>query len=355
MSSKRADGVEGILSSFNDAVLILGSTGSVEWINPSAESLFGLSCNLTKGKGIDAVFGRDRELLDFICSAVEKGVSAVSHDTKFHTPKNDETPVSITVSPIEESAGGGAVIILRDLTTAKELERYLGVSDRMAETLTLAAGIAHEIKNPLSGIRGSAQLLGAEIGEELREYTDLIVREADRINRLVVDLIEMNQPDERPTELCNIYPVLDDTLTLMKKQAKEKGVSFTVVYDPSLPQVSGDPDRLRQIFLNLLKNGVEACAPNGNVSVTTSLSLNPPLVLTKRGYIVVRITDDGPGLSEDEKSKVFTPFYSGKKRGTGLGLPIAMRLVKSHGGLLDLCNRKDGRVGATAKVYLPYG
>lgn len=347
---------ERVLSSFTDAVIILNGGGMLEWMNAAAEALLEVSLPSIAGSPITTLFPEGSAIYTIILHANQHGMTLTDHDVPLPTKRGEVNHVGVSVQPLMEEEERGTVVIIRDLTNLKALERFLMLDQRMAELSALAAGIAHEIKNPLGGIRGAAQLLGQEISVEMKEYTDLIISEVDRINRLVVDLIELNQPDNFPKEPTNIYPVLDDVVKLLKGIIDAKKLQVIRRYDPSFPPIVGDADRLRQIFLNIVKNAAEACDTGGKIIISTSLAWKAPRATTsgKRGrFALVEVTDDGAGLDEDTKMRLFTPFFSRKKGGSGLGLSMTLHLVQGHNGMLEIENRPEGK-GVSAQVYLPF-
>lgn len=350
---------ESALSSFTDAALILGETGAVEWMNASAEQLICLPLTHVAGGSMTELFPTGTSANHAITQAMETGVSVTDHDAVYVNRRGESVPVGISVYPLPQEEGRkGAAIVLRDLTALKTMERLASMGARLDELSTLAAGIAHEIKNPLGGIRGAAQLLRREAAglPAAVEYTSLIIREVDRINRLIMDFIALSQPADFPMGEMNIYPVLDDALNLLKDSMNRKDIKVYRVFDPSLPPVIGNGDRLRQVFINIIKNAVEACGQGGHITITTSLAMKPPRSKfkgKKSRLALVEVADDGVGLDKETKTHLFTPFFSKKKQGSGLGLVMTLQIVQAHGGLLELDNKSHGP-GAMASVYLPY-
>lgn len=357
VTSKRPGRFESILSSFADAVIILDPGGKIEWLNSAAEQILGVSRNMACGHPVSFLFPDDSPVHAAVEQALEERISLTDHDTSVKTRRGEEVPVGLTVHPMYEEEEGGAVVILRDLGALKALERYITQNERAMEMAGLVAGVAHEIKNPLGGIRGAAQLWKREAGgERAEEYAELIISEVDRINRMVVDLIDLNKTGAILKEPVNIYPILDKVLSLLKDAVRRKNIKIVREFDPSLPSALGDPDRLSQVFLNLLKNAVEVCGRGGRVTIRTSLAWNAPLSASnkkERRFALIEIMDEGPGLDDEAKKGIFTPFFSKKSGGFGLGLAMTQRLVRAHGGILELSNRAD-RSGAIAFVYLPY-
>ncbi|MBI5815053.1 MAG: PAS domain S-box protein [Nitrospinae bacterium] len=347
---------ESVLSSFSDAVIIIGPGGAVEWLNAAAEQLTGLPISQAKGMAFNAVLAEGDAAHDAAAGVMRDGVSRTDHGAMLKNRKGSLFPVDVSAFPFGDESNRFTAVIVRDLTGLRALERLVAAQDKVVELSTLAAGIAHEIKNPLGGIRGAAQLIGSEAASEMKECADLIIREADRINRLVLSLINLNQPEDFPKNPVNIYPALDDALKILGPAISAKGIKVLRVYDPSLPLVAGDEDRLRQIFLNVAKNAVEACEAGGTVTITTSLAWSVPRLAPQgagRRFIRVEVADDGAGLDEEAISMLFTPFFSKKHGGSGLGLSMTLHLVRAHGGSLDIQNRQEGK-GAAASVYLPY-
>jgi two-component system nitrogen regulation sensor histidine kinase GlnL len=221
---------------------------------------------------------------------------------------------------------------------------------------TMASGLAHEIKNPLGGIKGSAQLLQIELGEnlELQEYTQLIVREAERINRIIEELLDLSRPRKAQLESVNIGQLLNEIVTLQETAMLDRGIFFKWRLDPSIPDISGDRDLLTSLFLNLLKNGCEATPDHSEILVQTGIDTEYHLSLPgsrPTPMVQISIHDQGAGISAVEREKIFTPFYTTKTGGNGLGLPICQKIVSDHGGLLQFIDRPEG--GTQVKVLLP--
>ncbi len=347
---------ESILSAFTDAVIIIEADGKIEWVNSSAQELIALSHSQMAGDDIGAIFKRSPSIMKTVNQSLSGGVVFTDHDAVYHSNDGSEIPVGVSIRPMDEEEGRGALIVLRDLTSLKSLEKFMAMNEKMGELAALAAGMAHEIKNPLGGIRGAAQLINIEaVDESQKELSELIVNEVDRINRLVVDLLAVNQTSDFTKEQVNIYPILDDCLKLLKVDMEKKKIAVKRYFDPSLPGVIGSADKLRQIFLNIIKNGVEACDAGGEVTLATQLAWDIPHAIKdkNRRYILIEVKDQGSGIDDEARKRLFTPYFSSKKSGVGLGLSITMGLVQAHDGYLDIDNRKNAK-GAVAKVYLPY-
>ncbi|WP_310197395.1 nitrogen regulation protein NR(II) [Ancylobacter sp. 3268] len=272
------------------------------------------------------------------------------------TPRNGgERIVDIHVAPLTEAAGH-VVVMLQERTIADKMDRQLTHRGAARSVTALASMLAHEIKNPLSGIRGAAQLLELNASDDDRSLTRLITDEADRIVKLV-DRMEVFS-DERPIERepVNIHAVLEHVRTLASN-GFARGIRFVEEYDPSLPPVLANRDQLIQVFLNLVKNAAEAIgdSPDGEIMLTTAF--RPGVRLTVPGSatrvslpLEFCVRDNGPGVPEDLMQHLFDPFVTTKPTGTGLGLALVAKIVGDHGGIIE-CDSQPRRT--TFRVLMP--
>jgi len=244
------------------------------------------------------------------------------------------------------------VLVLRDLSRVRELEEQVRRSERLAGLGVLAAGIAHEVRNPLVGVRGAAQLLEGEpaFPAALREYTGMIIRQVDRLNRLVGELLTLAEQRPLEPQPCNLHHVLEEALRLAEGGQRPGRFQILRQYDPEVPAAAGDFDRLLQVFLNLVRNAMEAMPEGGELTVRTRFERVAPQC-GGRPAVRVDVQDRGPGLPEEVRSRLFTPFYTTKDGGTGLGLAVSLRIVAEHGGAIEAENRPGG--GAAFRVILP--
>jgi two-component system nitrogen regulation sensor histidine kinase GlnL len=246
-------------------------------------------------------------------------------------------------------------MVLRDMRRIKALEDDLRHSDRLGTLGTLAAGLAHEIKNPLGGIKGSAQLLQEELGNDKRltEFTGIIIRETERVNRLIEELLDFANPRKLSLRPINIHKILDDNIFLLSEVAKLKGITVHKEFDPSLPMIKGDKERLSQVFLNIIKNAIESIDKGGWLMISTRMGTEYQMVERegRKGVIVVEVSDNGKGMTQNTLDSLFTPFFSTKEKGSGLGLAISHRILKEHKGHIKI-KSKAGE-GTTVSVTLP--
>ena len=347
-----------ILENIKDAVIAVDQQGEIVFFNSAAQHYTGLSEKQTLGKYFFECFQWQETFCYLTRSTLDEGRSISSHETVTLRTGSQQRQVSVTVSPILTTTDPqqGAVIVLHDLTRVRSLEGAVRHADRLAMIETMAAGLAHEIKNPLGGIKGSAQLLQMELegNSDLQEYTRLIVRETERVNRIIEELLNLSRPRKSKVESVHISQLLDEIVKLQKKTAIDRNIRFIWQLDPSIPNIPGDHDLLMSLFLNLIKNACEATIDNSEILIESRIDAEYHLSLpgTRPTPIVqISISDQGPGISAAELEKAFTPFYTTKTDGNGLGLPICQKIVTDHKGLLQFIDRPEG--GTQVKVSLP--
>lgn len=336
-----------VIDNIDRAVIAIDQEGRIALFNPAAQSCTGLSERQCLGRSFEALFAGQERLLSMIHASLQTGRS-ISDDENIHLHRagSPPLPVSISVSPIYSGSAEqeGVVLIIRDLSRVRELEEAVRRADRLAMLTTLAAGLAHEIKNPLGGIKGAAQLLAMEIAEErgLREYTDIMIKEVERVNTIIEELMDLSRP--RPVEMTevNLSRILSDIVLFQREAHRGKKIEFQLELDPSIPPIQGDDNLLTRMFLNLIKNAAEAIEKKGRVTITTRVGSE--YQLTSPGerpvpMILVEIRDTGKGIAPEDLEKIFTPFYTTKTLGTGLGLATCQNIINSHRGFLRVDSR----------------
>ncbi|HKL24929.1 MAG TPA: ATP-binding protein [Desulfuromonadales bacterium] len=350
-----------VLENIDRGVVVMNQAGVVTLVNPSGEDFLGISQRHCLGRDVREFFQGQETILYLIRVALQEG-RTISDDEGLllQRPSQRPLPISIYAAPIFSKRGGqeGAVLIIRDLTRVQELERSLRRADRLSMLGTLAAGLAHEIKNPLGGVKGAAQLLSMELpeGSELREYTQVMVREVERINSIIEELMDLANP--RPAEMAevNLVKVLNDIILLQQEAARGKHISFSLAADPSLPPILGDESLLTRLFLNLVKNAGEAIEEEGWVRVearvSADLHINSPGGGRPWPMAIIRISDNGSGIPQEELDRIFTPYFTTKIGGSGLGLAICQKIIEDHRGLLNISSNPGE--GTIVTVSLPF-
>jgi len=347
-----------VLASISDGVIVLDAEGMIGDLNPAAEQLTGTSASHAIGLSFSGTFGardHNRWLVDMVDATLREAVTHRRSQETLRGPTH-ELLVGAACAPILDPGGAvrGAVLILHDLTLQHTLEGATRHAERLSALGTVTAGLAHEIRNPLGGIKGAAQLLRNDLTDpnQLR-CTELIIREVERLDGLVDQLRSLGAPPALNLEPVNIHRVLNDVIDL-ERQSPEWGAAVVVAeFDPSLPPVLGDRAQLLQVFLNLVKNAVEALGGSGTITIVTRMDTGYRI---RRGenrarFLAVTITDTGPGISAADVPHLFAPFFSTKARGSGLGLAVCQRVISQHGGAI--AHETPSRGGARFRVTLP--
>ena len=254
---------------------------------------------------------------------------------------------------------GGAVAVLRDLSRIRQLEAEVRRGETLASAGRMAVGLAHEIRNPLGAIRGAVQLLARELASEprLTEYTTVLTSEVDRVNRIIEMLLNLARPvPVRPVPL-NLHQLLERVALLTEEGARDKRIAIVRRYDPSLPPILGDEDRLVQVFHNLVRNAMDAMRPGGTLTLATKVSLNPLFGKMDLGgggartMVEAHVIDEGSGIPAAARAKIFDPFFTTKDHGLGLGLAICHQILEQHRGAIHV-DSEEGR-GTTVTCFLP--
>ncbi|MGZ8484825.1 MAG: two-component system sensor histidine kinase NtrB [Candidatus Binatia bacterium] len=332
---------EQILSNLDDGVITADPSGTIKFFNEASEVMMEISSAAATGQTLEQIFKREPWLIELVGKTSPPRCESARGEGDFVTRWGGKIPVSVTASPLQDRQGtfSGTILLLRDLRHQRELEEDLKRADRLATLGTLAAGLAHEIKNPLGGIKGAAQLLrrSAESDPSVRDYTDIMIREVNRVNTLIEQLLDLSRPTELNLEALNIHEILEDVLLLEGQSEAARKCLIKKKFDPSLPAIRGDRSRLTQVFLNLVKNAFQSMERPGSVTVTTRLVTDFHIRGSgnrRRRLIWVDIADQGAGISDEDLPHIFSPFFTTKMNGTGLGLATCYQIVKEHGGMI---------------------
>jgi len=345
-----------VLHSLPQPVLVCGPGDKILWANAAAEIFFGVSLNLMSRQRLRDFFSVGSPILGLVERAQAKHLPMTEYRIKVSLPRgSSERSSDVYVSPLGES-GGLVSVLFQERAMAEKIDRQL-VSRGAARSATgLASMLAHEIKNPLSGIRGAAQLLEQTVNQDEVQLARLIRDETDRIVKLV-DRIEVFG-DARPLERepINIHVVLD-RVKLLATNGVARNVEIIETYDPSLPPVHGHTDQLIQVFINLIKNAAEALEKTTEPKIRIATSFRPGVKISFAGNservslpLEIVISDNGPGVPPDILPFLFDPFVTTKASGSGLGLALVAKTISEHGGVIE-CQSEPGCT--SFRVLLP--
>jgi two-component system nitrogen regulation sensor histidine kinase GlnL len=337
-------------------VLTIGATGQILDANPAAESFFDLSLRGMRRQKLANIVPFGSPAVALVEEVSRRGAGVKEHRIDLANPRaGGERTVDLYAAPLGDE--GNVVLMIQERTIADKMDRQLSHRGAARSLTALGSMLAHEIKNPLSGIRGAAQLLEQSVDENDRALTRLICDEADRIVHLV-ERMELFG-DERPVERgpVNVHGVLDRVKRLAQS-GFARHIRFVETYDPSLPPIYGNGDQLIQVVLNLVKNAAEAIGVDtldGEITLATAFRAGVRLQIPgSRGRvslpIELSISDNGPGVPPDLLSDLFDPFVSTKAQGSGLGLALVAKIVGAHGGVVE-CDPAPRRT--TFRVLLP--
>ncbi len=345
---------ESVLGALPAATLVVDDASVLRYANAAAEHLFQSSATALSGEPLANILPPQSPISSLVDQAMENGAPTSAYGVVLDTPRTGTRMMTVHVAPMVETPGW-AVLSLLEQTRAQKIGEQLEHRNSARSVTAMAVLLAHEVKNPLSGIRGAAQLLGQNASEDDRKLTQLICDEADRIVALVnrMEVFSDDGPLER--HQVNIHVVLERVRRLAEN-GFAKSVKFSERYDPSLPPVAGNLDQLVQVFLNLVKNAAEAVPSKGG-EIFMATAYQPGVRVAVQGAnervqlpLVVTIQDNGPGIPEDLWPHLFDPFVTTKPKGTGLGLALVAKIVSDHGGVIEFENK---HLRTAFRVMLP--
>jgi two-component system, NtrC family, nitrogen regulation sensor histidine kinase GlnL len=342
-----------VLAALPDPVVVLDRSGQIDYVNPAAEQFFDAGAAALYGTKLADWLAAESPLLALVASVWTSGNTICEYDMPVEGPRFGSRAVTIQAALTGEGAGK-LVLGLHERAIAAKLDRHLVHRNAARSITAMGAMLAHEVKNPLSGIRGAAQLLEQDADAAARELTQLICDEADRIVALVDRMEAFADPHPIAGEAVNIHEVLE-RVRKVAQPGFARHVRFVEEYDPSLPPVYGDRDLLVQVFLNLVKNAAEA-VPNadGEIILSTAyrqgLRVAGPGGALRRLPLMAAVADNGPGIPEDLRPHLFDPFVTTKRHGTGLGLALVAKVIGDHGGVIEFDSQPRRTV---FRVFLP--
>jgi two-component system nitrogen regulation sensor histidine kinase GlnL len=351
---------ETVLAGLPDAVIAVDGDGTVVFWNAAAEELVQRSARRAVGRTLKDIFPFEDSLIRRLHETLTSGESRSESETAVETTDNRRVPVSLVTAPLFARDGTveGAVAVLRDLSRLQQLEGEVRRGETLAAAGRMAVGLAHEIRNPLGAIRGAVQLLQRELGQDspLTEYTGVLLTEVDRVNRIIEALLDLARPVQVKRVPLNLHQLLERVALLQHEAARERSVTIVRRYDPSLPAILGDEDRLVQVFHNLVRNAIEAMKDGGHLILSSRVSMNPLYGKVDTGsgqriMVEAVVADEGSGIPMGLRSRIFDPFFTTKPSGMGLGLAVCHRIIEEHNGVI-LVDSAEGK-GTTVTCFLP--
>ncbi len=344
---------EAVWSALPIPAIVLEDGMTICGINSAAENFVGQSSKQVIGKSIADFVPETSRVMDVVRQAAERSVSVVQYEIEFSWKDKSLRIGTLQANQLGPKPGS-LLLLFTPRGLAEKMDRSLASRSAARSVTGMAAMLAHEIRNPLAGISGAAQLLAMNLDEADKELTGLIVSETDRIGDLVNRVEQFGEMRPMERKAINIHDVIDRSVKL-SKAGYGSHVRFNEDYDPSLPPTIGDTDQLHQVFQNLLKNAAESVPPVGGV-ITIKTAFQPGVRLTVPGSksaslpLEILVCDNGKGIPPDLIKDIFDPFVSTKVNGTGLGLSLVSKVLTDHGGVIE-CDSEEGRT--IFRVLLP--
>jgi len=343
-----------MLEQLSTAVLLLDGRLCVLYANNAAEQLLATSRSHLTGQSIALFHWQEESFLDAVYSALADGRSYTRREVYLYLPYNEQTiTLDYTATPNAQGTELLLELISQDRSLRRNREDNLFTTNQATQALVL--GMAHEVRNPLGGIRGAAQLLARELhNPALHEYTNLIISEVDRLGNLVERMLGSHRMlDLKP---INIHQVLERVYSILKAELAEE-ITFVRDYDPSLPELTADLDQLIQVVLNITRNAAQALLENPSNAVPT-ISFKTRVLrqftigdTRHRMVCLVEIEDNGPGIKQSLQEMLFYPMVTGRAEGTGLGLPIAQAIMQQHKGLIECFSEPQQTI---FRIFIPF-
>jgi two-component system sensor histidine kinase AtoS len=336
---------ENVMDSMIDGVITVDVNGNITFMNQAAMQLTGIHLQEVIGKPYMETMFNEMGFKSILMETLKTGANYMGFEMEFPVQGRKNLFISSSTSPLHDSEGNfiGAVLSFKDISERKRLEQQVYRADRLAAIGEMMAGVAHEIRNPLTAIKSLVQFLQeGSTEEERQEYYPIIVKEVDRVNKIIQELLYFSRPSDAFVLPTDLNQLIEQTVILAKSITKNT-VTYHLMLEKELPRAEMDPEQFKQVFLNILINSIQAMESSGQITIES-------LIDPEQGKIILHFSDTGPGIQKDQLEKVFDPFYTSKKEGTGLGLSVVQRIVAAHHGEVYLQNIPSGGLKVTITI-----
>ncbi len=339
-----------ILDGMSGSVLLFDPALRLKYVNPAAETLFSISARHLLEQPFASLLQDEDDLEAELIKALENGQTFTRHEVALHLGQEQDVMVDFTAMPLLDPGQAPAILVeMHPVDRLLRISREESQQAQQQATRKILRGLAHEIKNPLGGLRGAAQLLERQLdSEDLKEYTRVIIEEADRLEKLVNQILGPNRLPR--LQSTNIHHVLERVRSLIRAERDDRLV-IKRDYDPSIPELNADPDQLIQAVLNIVRNAADAVQGAGTITLRSRV--NRKFTIHKQRHDLVAridIVDTGPGIDPEMLDKIFFPMVTGRADGTGLGLSIAQTMIQQHDGMIEVRSTPGNTVFS---IYLP--
>jgi PAS domain S-box-containing protein len=345
---------ESIIQSIGSGIIITEMNDTITYVNRAGERILGFSKEEMMGKPLSIFSLREKQSV--IPSFLDNPDDQDTRKEGWMRKKDHtEFPVGFAINNHLSIRGEriGKIVVFRDLTNVYKIQEEILRMDRLVSLGKLASGIAHELRNPLAGIKTTAQALGEEMSgdDSRREYLNRITKEIDRLNDLLKTFFSFAKPQNLNLVHCHIKDIINEIIPFLIKEIADKGIRFNEVYHPQLPKIKVDKTQMHQVFLNLFLNAIQAMPNGGDLKIEVSPMISSPLEGFRQNSVKVVISDTGKGIPPHIVHKIFDPFFTTKPRGVGLGLSITYQIIKKHGGTIKVESRWEK--GTSFVINLP--
>jgi len=346
--------MESIIQSIGSGIIITEMNDTVTYINKAGERILGYSKDELIGKSF-SIFGL-KEKQSVVYSLLDNPDDLDTRKEGWMRRKDKvEFPVGFTINNHLSIRGEtiGKIVIFRDMTNVFKMQEEILRMDRLVSLGKLASGIAHELRNPLAGIKTTAQALSEEMSKEdsRREYLNRITKEIDRLNELLKTFFSFAKPQRLNLVYCHIKDIINEIIPFLFKEIADQGIRFVETYDPQLPTIKVDKNQMYQVFLNLFLNAIQAMPNGGELKIEVSPTMSYSQDGSKQNFIKIIVSDTGKGIPPQIIPKIFDPFFTTKPKGIGLGLSITYQIIKKHGGTIKVESKWE--LGTSFVINLP--
>jgi len=345
---------DSVIQSIGSGIVITGMNDTITYINRAGEKILGYSKEELMNKPF-RIFGLREKQSDIHSLFDNPDDHGTRKEGWMRRKDNTEFPVGFTMNDHLNVRGEtiGKIVIFRDMTNVYKIQEEILRMDRLVSLGKLASGIAHELRNPLAGIKTTAQALGEEMSKDdsRREYLNRITKEIDRLNELLKTFFSFAKPQKLNLVYCHIKEIINEIIPFLLKDIADKGINFIENYHPALPRIKVDKTQMQQAFLNLFLNSIQAMPNGGDLKIEVTPSTQYALDGSKQNFIRIIISDTGKGIPPHIVPRIFDPFFTTKPRGIGLGLSITYQIVKKHGGTIKV--ESEWERGTSFVINLP--
>jgi PAS domain S-box-containing protein len=346
--------MESIFQSIGSGIMVTHVNDTITYVNRAGERILGFSKNELIGKPLSSLSLREKQSV--VQSLLNNPEDLDTRREGWMRKKNGaEFPVGFSINNHLDNRGEsiGKIVIFRDLTSIYKIQEEFLRMDRLSSLGKLSSGIAHELRNPLAGIKTTAQALGEEMtGEDpRREYLQRITKEIDRLNELLKTFFSFAKPQKLNLTPCHVRDIINEIIPFLIKEIADKGIRFEEKYDPHLPRIKADKTQMHQVFLNLFLNAIQAMPEGGELKIGVSSFVSAGGDGPRQNFVKAVVSDTGKGIPPHMIDRIFDPFFTTKPKGIGLGLSIAYQIINKHGGTIKV--ESEWEKGTSFVITLP--